>query len=197
MAVCFFISGLHMALKSTIFKANLSIADIDHGYYADHNLTLARHPSETDERMMVRLVALALNAWQLQALCGGDGTLAFGAGLCDPDDPDVHITDFTGARRLWIEVGQPEEKPITRACNKSDQVLLYPFGPAAEVWWKGIENKVARLHTLAVYRIPAEVAQQLAALAQRSMQLQATVQEGQLTLSSELGMVLVEPSQWK
>src|SRR5574344_3128269 len=92
-----------MALKSTIFKAHLAIADIDHGYYADHSLTLARHPSETDERMMVRLVALALNAWQLQALCGGDGTLAFGAGLCDPDDPDVHITDFTGAKRLWIE----------------------------------------------------------------------------------------------
>ncbi len=131
-----------MALKSTIFKANLSIADIDHGYYADHNLTLARHPSETDERMMVRLVALALNAWQLQALCQGDGTLAFGTGLSDPDDPDVHITDFTGAKRLWIEVGQPEEKPLSKACSKADHVLLYPFGPAAEVWWKGMEGKV-------------------------------------------------------
>ena len=74
-----------MAIKSTIFKANLQIADIDHGYYADHALTLARHPSETDERMMVRLVALALNAHQLQTVCGGDGTLAFGAGLSDPD----------------------------------------------------------------------------------------------------------------
>lgn len=136
-----------MALKSTIFKANLSIADIDHGYYADHNLTLARHPSETDERMMVRLVALALNAWQLQALCNGDGTLAFGTGLSDPDDPDVHITDFTGAKRLWIEVGQPEEKPLSKACSKADHVLLYPFGPAAEVWWKGMEGKVARQKT--------------------------------------------------
>lgn len=192
-----FFSFAFMALKSTIFKANLSIADIDHGYYADHNLTLARHPSETDERMMVRLVALALNAWQLQALCQGDGTLAFGAGLSDPDDPDVHITDFTGQKRLWIEIGQPEDKPITKACNKSDQVLLYPFGPAAEVWWKGIENKVARLQKLAVYRIPAEVAQQLAALAQRSMQLQATLQEGVLTLSSEQGLVVVELQQWK
>src|SRR2546427_63337 len=100
-----------MALKSTIFKANLSIADIDHGYYADHALTLARHPSETDERMMVRLVALALNAHQLNDMCKGDGTLAFGAGLSDPEDPDVSLTDFTGAKRLWIEVGQPEEKP--------------------------------------------------------------------------------------
>ena len=186
-----------MALKSTIFKAHLAIADIDHGHYADHSLTLARHPSETDERMMVRLVALALNAWQLQALCNGDGTLAFGTGLSDPDDPDVHITDFTGAKRLWIEVGQPEDKPITKACNKSDQVLLYAFGPAAEVWWKGMENKVARQQKLAVYRIPSDAAQQLAALAQRSMQLQATVQDGQLTLSSEQGMVVLELERWK
>ena len=186
-----------MALKSTIFKANLSIADIDHGYYADHNLTLARHPSETDERMMVQLVALALNAWQLQALCNGDGTLAFGTGLSDPDDPDVHITDFTGAKRLWIEVGQPEEKPLSKACSKADHVLLYPFGPAAEVWWKGMEGKVARQKKLAVWRIPADTAQELAALAQRSMQLQATIQEGELTLSSEQGMAVVAPVLWK
>ena len=158
---------------------------------------LARHPSETDERMMVRLVALALNAWQLQALCNGDGTLAFGTGLSDPDDPDVHITDFTGAKRLWIEVGQPEEKPLSKACSKADHVLLYPFGPAAEVWWKGMEGKVARQKKLAVWRIPADTAQELAALAQRSMQLQATIQEGELTLSSEQGMAVVAPVLWK
>mgnify|MGYP006168562629 CR=1 FL=1 len=81
-----------MALKSTIYKANLSIADIDHSYYEDHQLTLARHPSETDERMMIRLLALAINAYKLQAVCKGDGKLAFGAGLSDPDDPDVIVT---------------------------------------------------------------------------------------------------------
>ena len=91
-----------MATKSTIFKANLQIADIDHSYYADHALTLARHPSETDERMMVRLAALALNAHLLQDLCNGDATLAFGAGLSDPDDPDASLTDFTGRKRVWI-----------------------------------------------------------------------------------------------
>ena len=186
-----------MALKSTIFKANLSIADIDHGYYADHNLTLARHPSETDERMMVRLVALALNAWQLQALCNGDGTLAFGTGLSDPDDPDVHITDFTGAKRLWIEVGQPDDKPLAKACSKADAVVLYAFNHAAEVWWKGIETKLSRLEKLQVWRIPTDASQALAQLAERSMQLQATVQEGALTLSSNLGSVHLEPVRWK
>ncbi|MBF6631554.1 MAG: YaeQ family protein [Comamonas sp.] len=186
-----------MAIKSTIFKVNLQIADIDHGYYADHNMTLARHPSETDDRMMVRLVALALNAWQLQALCNGDGTLSFGVGLSDPDDPDVHITDYTGQKRLWIEVGQPEDKPISKACNKSDHVLVYPFSSAASIWWKGIEGKVNRQSKLEVLNIDSEVAQQLGSLAERSMQMQATIQEGQLTLSSDKGSVVVEPVRWK
>src|SRR3954469_23873481 len=89
-----------LALKSTIFKATLSIADIDHAYYADHTLTLARHPSETDERMMVRLAALALNAHKLQTVCGGDGNWKFGAGLSDPDDPDVVLRDYTERPRV-------------------------------------------------------------------------------------------------
>jgi len=186
-----------MALKSTVFKANLSVADIDHGYYADHALTLARHPSETDERMMVRLVALALQAHLLQTVCGGDGTLAFGAGLSDPDEPDVWLRDFTGQTRLWIEVGQPEDKPLAKACNKADAVVVYAFHHAAEVWWRGIESKLTRLDKLEVWRVPTEVAQALAGLAERSMQLQATIQEGALMLSNGQQTIEVEPLRWK
>lgn len=186
-----------MALKSTIFKANLAIADIDHGYYADHALTLARHPSETDERMMVRLAALALQAHQLQDLCNGDGTLAFGAGLSDPDDPDASLTDFTGRKRVWIEVGQPEDKPLAKACSQADMVVVYCFHHAAEVWWKGIEGKLSRLDKLQVWRIPTEASQALAQLAERSMQLQATVHDGMLTLSSAANSVQIEAQRWK
>jgi uncharacterized protein YaeQ len=186
-----------MAIKSTVFKAMLSIADIDHAYYADHQLTLARHPSETDERMMMRLVALALNAYKLQSVCNGDGTLSFGAGLSDPDEPDVMLRDFTGQTRLWIEVGQPEEKPLLKACNKADEVVLYAFNHAAEVWWKGIENKLHKSDKLSVFRVPSAVSQSLSQLAQRSMQLQATVQEGVLTLSDNAHTVEVEPTRWK
>ena len=186
-----------MALKSTIFKATLAVADIDHGYYADHALTLARHPSETDERMMVRLAALALNAHALQTECGGDGTLAFGAGLSDPDDPDVSLRDFTGRTRLWVEVGQPEDKPLARACSKADRVIVYAFHHAAEVWWRGLQGKVERLDRLQVWRIPTEASQALAQLAERSMQLQATLQEGTLMLSGTRASVDVEPVRWK
>ncbi len=186
-----------MALKSTVYKAALAIADIDHGYYADHALTLARHPSETDERMMVRLLALALNAHELQGLCAGDGTLSFGAGLSDPDDPDLWLKDYTGAIRLWVEVGQPEERPLAKACQKADAVRVYAFHPAAEVWWKGIQGKLSRMDKLQVFRVPADAAQELAGLAERSMNLQATVQDGAVTLTSAAGSLMIEPQRWR
>jgi uncharacterized protein YaeQ len=186
-----------MAIKSTIFKASLQIADIDHSYYADHALTLARHPSETDERMMVRLVALALQAYKLQSVCNGDATLAFGAGLSDPNEPDIWLRDFTGQTRLWMEVGQPEDKPLLKACGRADEVVLYCFNHAAEVWWRTMEAKLARPKNLSVFRVPTAASQALIALAQRSMQLQATVQESVLTLSDAAHTVEIEPIRWK
>ncbi len=186
-----------MAIKSTIFKASLQIADIDHAYYADHALTLARHPSETDERMMVRLVALALHAHKLQSVCAGDGTLAFGAGLSDPDEPDVWLRDFTGRTRLWIEVGQPEEKALIKACGKADEVVLYCFSHSAEIWWRGIEGKLSRPQNLSVFRVPTESSQALRAVAQRNMQLQATIQENSLMLGDGAVNVDIEPVRWK
>ena len=186
-----------MALKSTIFKAQLAVADIDHSYYADHQLTLARHPSENDERMMVRLAALALSAHELQNTLGGDGTLSFGAGLSNPDEPDVWLRDYTNRTRLWIEVGQPEEKPLMRACSKADAVQLFCFAHSADIWWKSMENKVARLEKLQVFRIPSAASQELATLAERSMQIQATIQEGSLMLSNDKGSVEIACERWK
>jgi uncharacterized protein YaeQ len=186
-----------MALKSTIFKAHLSVADIDHGYYADHALTLARHPSETDERMMVRMLALALNAHELTDMCHGDATLAFGAGLSDPDDPDLSLKDFTGLTRLWVEVGQPEEKPLVKACQKAQAVRVYAFHHAAEIWWQGLQNKVQRLDKLQVWRFHSAQTQELALMAERSMQLQATIQDGALQLTSAQRSMHLEPQRWK
>jgi uncharacterized protein YaeQ len=186
-----------LALKSTVFKANLAIADIDRGYYADHSLTIARHPSETDERMMVRLAAFALSAHAVQTLCNGDATLSFGAGLSTPEDPDVVLRDFTGLTRLWIEVGQPEDRPIAKACAQADEVAVYAYASSADIWWRGIAGKLSRLDHLSVWRIPAEQSQALEALAQRSMQLQATIQEGHLMLSDSKTTVEVEPQRLK
>jgi uncharacterized protein YaeQ len=147
--------------------------------------------------MMVRLCALALQAYKLQSVCNGDATLAFGAGLSDPDEPDIWLRDFTGQTRLWIEVGQPEDKPLIKACGKADEVVLYCFNHAAEVWWRTMENKLSRPKNLSVFRVPTLASQALIPLAQRSMQLQATIQEGALMLSDGNTTVDIEPIRWK
>ena len=182
-----------MALKSTIYKAALDVADIDAGYYAHHPLTLACHPSETAERMMVRLLAFALNAHQIESLCQGDATLGFGAGLSDPDDPDLSLTDFTGRRRVWIEVGQPDERPLVRACSKADQVRVYAYSAASDVWWTSISGKIARMARLEVWQLFADSTRQLADLASRSMSLQATIQDGALIMADSSNSVVIEP----
>jgi uncharacterized protein YaeQ len=164
-----------MALKATIFKADLQIADMDRGYYREHALTIARHPSETDERMMVRLLAYALHA---------GGALAFGKGLSTEDEPDLWQKDLTGAIELWIDVGQPDERRIRRACGRAEQVYVYSYGgQAAGIWWDQIAGKLGRNLNLAVVSVPAASSRALAGLARRTMQLNCTIQDGQVCLA--------------
>lgn len=174
-----------MALKATIYKAELSIADLDRNYYGEHNLTIARHPSETDERMMVRLLAFALFA---------DEALAFGKGLCVDDEPDLWQRDLTGAIERWIDVGQPDEKWIRKASGRSVEVVVVSFGRAADIWWNGIRTKLTRLTNLRVLNLPPEAAPALAALTERSMRLQFTIQDGQVWVTNGQETVLVEPA---
>lgn len=164
-----------MASNATIFKAALQISDMDRQYYQDHTLTLARHPSETDERMMMRLLAFVLHAHE---------ALAFGRGLSTEDEPDLWQKDLTGAIDLWIEVGQREEKSLRQACGKAKQVYLYTYGGrGADQWWEKNQTSLARLHNLTVINLPLDGSRALAQLAQSSMQLDCTVQEGQVWMA--------------
>jgi uncharacterized protein YaeQ len=172
-----------MALKSTIFKANLQLADMDRHYYAEHALTIARHPSETDERMMVRCLAFALHA--------SEG-LAFGKGLSDVDDPDLWRRDLTGAVELWIEVGQPDERQLLKACGRANEVVVYAYGASAMLWWKAIAGKLERTRNLSVRAIPAAAASQLAKLAERTMDLQCTIHDAEVWMRTEHAAVQVD-----
>ncbi|MCW5612956.1 MAG: YaeQ family protein [Rubrivivax sp.] len=165
-----------MALKSTIHKAQLQIADIDRGLYADHALTLALHPSETEERLMVRLLAFALQV----PPDDHDGALVFARGLSDTDEPDLWQHGLAGELRHWIEVGQPDERRLARACGRADRVTVYCYSAAAPIWWSGVARGLARQDKLSVWQLPAEQSQALAALCERSMQLQVNVQDGQV-----------------
>ena len=174
-----------MALKSTIFKAELQIADLDRNYYATHVLKVARHPSETDERMMVRVLAFMLNA---------DETLIFGKGLSSEDEPDLWRKDLTGSIELWIEVGLPDEKRLRRACGRSNRVLVLTYGGRiADMWWQQNQAALRKLDKLTVIDlVPAET-QALAALAQRSMTLQCTLQENEIWLIADGESLHVAP----
>jgi len=157
-----------MALKATIFKADLQVADMDRNHYGSHSLTIARHPSETDERMMVRLLAFALHA---------DEALAFTKGLSTDEEPELWQKDLTGSIELWIELGQPDERRIRKACGRARKVVVYNYGGrAAEIWWQQNAERLGALENLRVIDLPADSARALAALARRTMSLTCTIQ---------------------
>lgn len=178
-----------MALKSTIFKAELQVSDLDRNHFATHSLTIARHPSETDERMMVRLLAFALNA---------DEALEFGRGLSSEDEPDLVKRDLTGAIDLWIDVGLPDERDVRKAAGRARQVTVYAYGSrATAVWWSQNESAFERLGNVNVVQIPDHVADSITALAERTMRLDCTVQDRQVWLAGNGETIHFEPVQLK
>ncbi len=172
-----------LALKSTVFKADLQISDMDRNYYEGHGLTLAQHPSETDERLMVRLLVFALHAAE---------RLEFGKGLSS-EEPDLWRKDLTGQIELWIEIGQPDEQAIRRACGRAGEVFVYTYsGNSAQVWWDKCGADLQRCRNLTVIDISSASSKALAALAQRAMEVQCLVQDGQVQIISGAEVVSVE-----
>jgi uncharacterized protein YaeQ len=179
-----------MSLKATIYKAQLQIADMDRSLYADHSVIIARHPSETDERMMIRLLAFALNV----PMDDLNGHLEFAKDLWDVDEPALWHKDYTEAVRQWIDVGQPDDKRLMRAASRSERVNVYGFASSTDVWWKNIASKLTRASNLSVWQIEAAQSQQLVKLAQRGMQLQITVQDGTVWISNQTDTVEITPA---
>lgn len=164
-----------MPPNATIYKAMLQISDLDRQYFQDHTLTLARHPSETEERLMVRVLAFALHA---------DKALSFGRGIGTEDEPALWQRDDTGTINLWIEIGQPDEKTLRQTCGRAKQVVVYAYGArSAEVWWANQRQSIDRLKNLSVTLLPMESIRVLAEMARPSMQLQWTIQDGHLWIA--------------
>ncbi len=176
-----------MAAGATIYKASLNIANMDTHYYAEHDLTIAKHPSENDLRLMVRLIAFVLNA--------SEG-MAFSKGIAQDDEPDIWEKKLDGDIKLWIDLGQPDEKRIRKACGRADKVIIYTYQEGAALsWWKQEENKLKRFKNLRVVNL--KINGDIEALAQRSMKLQCNITDGELTLLlDELSVEVIEEV-WK
>jgi len=174
-----------MAPNATIYKVELQVSDMDRHYYASHNLTLAQHPSETPVRLMVRLIAFALYAHD---------RLEFGRGLSNDEDPDLWQRDYTGDVDLWIDLGQPDESRIRKACARARQVVLVTYsGGSADIWWSKAGAALSRLKNLTVIDLSPDDVEAVAGLLERGMRLTAMIQDGELQLMSETRNVALRP----
>lgn len=174
-----------MALKATIYKANLQISDLDRGHYRDYALTIARHPSETAERLMVRLLAFILHAADKLEFCKG---------LCVDEEPALWQKSLSGEIELWIDVGLPESSRLRKACHRAQQVVLYCYGGRnAQIWWERNRDKLLRFPNLTIINLPRKNTNALAELARRSMELHCAIQDGQVCLGDSSTELIIEP----
>lgn len=167
-----------MAINATICRAELNVADMDRGYYATHSLTLAKHPSETDLRFMLRIAVFAKYAHEF---------LTFGKGLSSDDEPDLWENNLNGTIERWIDLGQPSDKRIRKASGKSAGVVVVNYDErAADTWWQAEQSKLTRFKNLTVLQAgSADALNALATLADRNMHLTATIQDGELWLGGD------------
>jgi uncharacterized protein YaeQ len=182
-----------MALKATIYKVHLSLSDMDRGCYGEHSLTIAKHPSETEERMMNRILAFAL----CRPINQENGQLEFAKSMWDVSEPDLWHKDLTGQTHHWIDVGLPDEARIKRVAARSEQVTVLAFASSTAVWWDSLKNAVMRLKNLTVMSISTSDSQGLAALAQRNMTVQIMVQDGTVWFNADNGSIEIQPQYLK
>ncbi len=177
-----------MALKATIYKAMVNVADLDRNKFMDSNLTLARHPSETQERMMLRLLA-----WIKYA----DERLVFTRGLSAEEEPEIWLRNDHLGIDLWIELGLPEERRVKKACSQSAEVALFTYNSrAAEIWWQQNQNKLSQFKNLSIWYLDDEQLAKLSEFGTRSMNLQATIQDGAIWLSDAENNVEIHFTPW-
>ena len=178
-----------MAQNAIIYKIELSISDMDRHYYEIHKLTVAKHPSETDERLMVRILAFALNAHE---------HLEMTKGLSTDDEPDIWQKSLSDEIDVWVALGLPSEKVVRQSCSKAAQVIVYPYGgKTAEIWWDKVRNSTTRFDNLQVINFSEADTSALATLARRAMKLQVNIQDGEVLVSVDESVVYVTPNTWK
>ncbi|MEH6524504.1 MAG: YaeQ family protein [Sneathiella sp.] len=178
-----------MAQKATIYKVELSVADMDRHYYETHNLTVAKHPSETDERLMVRILAFALNAHE---------KLEFTRGISTDDEPDIWQKSLSGELELCVALGLPSEKIVRQSCGKANEVIVYCYGGStAELWWEKMKNSTTRFDNLQVTNFSKKDSSELGKMASRLMKLQVNIQDSDVMVSVDDSIVYVTPVKWK
>ena len=168
---------MFVALKPTIYKFKITLADIDRNHYANLNLTLARHPSETLERMMARVLAFCMNAQEYLSLTKG---------LSSVEEPDIWAHTLDDRITLWIDIGEPTFDRMKKATRLSPTVKVYSFNLKSNSWWAKEQEKFKDLK-VSVFQFQWKGIQALAGLVKRTMDLSVTASDGMIYVSSENG----------
>ena len=174
-----------MAPKATVLKAELQVSDMDRHVYGTFPLTVAQHPSETEQRVMVRILAFALHA---------DERLEFGRGLSNEEEADLWRRDYTGDIEQWIDLGHPDESRVKKACGRAREVIVVNYGGrASDLWWDRASPNLGRLGNLSVVDIPGDAVEALATLHQRAMRLNCMIQDGEVHLMGDSQELTLRP----
>ena len=165
-----------MALKSSVYKANVSLANLNTHYYEDIVLTMALHPSETEERLMYRLLAFLYSAHE---------RLEVTVGLDNPDLPDIWQKNYTGDIEHWIDIGYPDEKKIKKAIGRSDLVSIFNYNSFKAKVWFGKNKSLLENKKVQVFHLEEEIQGSLETLVQRSMALNCMIEDNHIFLSND------------
>lgn len=181
-----------MAIKATIYKASVQVSDMDRNHYQGYELTLALHPSETEERMMARLAVFALLADEKD----GAEQLSFTKGISTDEEPDLWQKNFSDEVLLWVELGQPDEKRLRKACGRAQQVVIVNYNDKSDIWWEQNKSKLSRFSNLRVLQFAESEIKTFESLCSRSMQLNVTIQDGEMWVSNDQGECVLRPT-WR
>lgn len=163
-----------MALPSTIYKATIQLADIDRGIYETLQATVARHPSETEERLVARLLAYVLFF---------DPELAFTKGISAVDEPDLWLKGPDDRVLLWVEVGIPESDRIMKASRHTEQVALVACGKTFANWEQQHLPKLMGISNLTLIHFDQSFINRLTAKLDRSINWEVTINDGNMYLN--------------
>jgi uncharacterized protein YaeQ len=178
-----------MALGATIYVFNIDLANSDRGVYRALQLRVPRHPSESEEHLLTRILAYCLEYTE---------GINFTNGLFEPEGPPIEVRDLTGVLRAWIDVGAPEAARLHRASKAAPRVAVYTYKDAGQLAARLSLDRIHRVEALELYALDREWLSHLAAKLARRMEFSLTIAEqhiylshGQQTLSTVIERVTV------
>ncbi len=172
-----------MALPATVYRVAIELSDVDRNYYSHLATTVARHPSETAERMVARLIAYSL--------CHNE-QITFTKGVSDGDEPDLWIKSLDGQLINWIEVGLPEAKRLVKAGKHCEQVILFAYGSGFDRWLAGSRKQLVSMKNFRLFYLSDELLSFLVAQLNRSIVWQFTCSDKTLYITSGTESIVSE-----